>query len=68
MVDPAEKTRFKALLDMMPVEDVDDAEANPAPGRTEEEPEMLEPEMKLAKKRRAPIQTPIGRVKKPLGE
>ena len=58
MVDPAEKTRLKALLDMMPAEDVDDAEANPTPGPTEEQPETLEPEMKLRKKRRALIQTP----------
>ena len=58
MVDPAEKTRLKALLDMMPAEDVDDAEANQTPRPTEEQPETLEPEMKLTKKLRALIQTP----------
>ena len=39
MVDPAEKTRLKALLDMLLAEDV----ADPTPGPTEEQPETLEP-------------------------
>jgi hypothetical protein len=58
MVDPAEKTRLKALLDMLPAEDV----ADPTPGPTEEQPDTLEPEMKLRKKRRARMQTPQERV------
>ena len=33
MVDPAEKTRLKALPDMMPAENVDDSEANQRQGR-----------------------------------
>jgi hypothetical protein len=62
-VDPAEKTRLKVLLDKMPAEDVDDSEANPTPGPTEEQSETQEPEMKLRKKRRARMQAPKERVR-----